>query len=36
MHHSEVNHSYADNFDKKVQKSQNLKAVENINNNKVA
>ena len=36
MHHSEVNHSYADNFDKKVQKSQNLKAVENINNNKIA
>ena len=36
MHHSEVNHSYADNYDKKVQKSQNLKAVKNINNNKVA
>ena len=36
MHHSDVNHSYADNFDKKDQRSKNLKAVENINNNKVA
>ena len=36
MHHSEVNHSYADNFDKKYRKSKNLKAVETINNNKVA
>ena len=36
MHHSDVNHSYADNLDKKDQRSKNLKAVENINNNKVA
>ena len=36
MHHSEVNHSYADNFGKKDRKSKNLNAVETINNNKVA
>ena len=36
MLHSEVNHSYADKFDNKDQKSKNLKVVENINKDKVA
>ena len=36
MLHSEVNHSYADKFDNKDQKSKNLKVVENINKDKLA